>query len=235
MKAAIASALCAVILAAAGCASPQYVVPPPAQNADAQTARMAALVAPYPAEFRISQHIILSVNGKEYDFTGYLAAKKDSGFRAMAFGDMGGRMFDLLEKDGKREILSKPDLMPSGPLLNGAMGDIRHLFMVWREGSYVAAKRENGLSLIFKGRDGLSEFLFSDDGLLASSIEVENGTPVREAAYSGYRVFSGWEKPLPARITLVNRRWGYQLRIELLKIDAMPMDARLLTPGDKDQ
>lgn len=229
MKTAITIALAAAVLAAAGCVSPQYAVPPPAQNADARTARMAALAEPYPAEFRIAQHIILSADGKEYDFTGYLAVKKGNGFRAMALGDMGGRMFDLVENDGKREILAKPELLPSGPLLDGVMGDIRHLFMVQREGSYVAAKRENGFSLISMGRDGLTEFMFSDDGgLLVSSLEVENGMPVREAAYSGYRLFNGWEKPLPARIVLVNRRWGYQLRIELLKIDVGPIDGRLL-------
>ncbi len=233
MKAAIAAALCALILAAAGCASPQYVIPPPAQNADAERDRMAALVAPYPAEFRISQHIILSVNGKEYDFTGYLAVKRNSGFRAMAFADMGGRLFDLVERNGKREVLSKPDGMPFGPLLNGVMGDIRHLFMVSPEGPYAAARRENSFSLIHKGRDGFSEFVFSDDGGLASSIEVEKGASMREAAYAGYRVFNGWDKPLPARIVLVNRCYGYQLRIELLKIDAGPVDGMLSPLAEK--
>lgn len=227
MRSTIAAAFFIFILTALGCATPRYALPPPARDADAATARMAALVAPYPAEFRMSQRIILSVNGKEYDFIGYLAVTKNHGFRAMAFGDMGGRVFDFVEKDGVREILSKPDGMPSGPLLRGVMGDIRHLFMVEPEGAYAAAKPENGFSLILKGRGGAAEFIFSGDGLPASSLEVENETPVREASYSGYRVFDGWEKPLPGRIVLVNRRWGYQLRIELLKMDAIPMGGAL--------
>lgn len=235
MRAAIAAALCVFILADLGCVSPRYVIQPPAQNTDVEQSRMAALVAPYPAEFRISQRIILSINGKEYDFIGYLAAKRDGGYRAMAFGDMGGRVFDFAEQDGKREILSKPAGMPSGPLLDGVMGDVRHLFMVKPEGSYVASRREGGLSLILKGRNGVSEFVFADDGILASSLEVENGTPVREAVYSGYRVFRGWEKPLPSRIVVNNKCYGYQLRIDLLKIDVTPGDARLLPSPDRDQ
>lgn len=233
MRAAIAAALFVFLLAALGCATPRYVVPPPAGDAEAQTARMAALVAPYPPEFRISQRIILSVNGKEYDFIGYLAVAKNHGFRAMAFGEMGGRVFDFVEKDGVREILSKPDGMPSGPLLSGVMGDLRHLYMLEPKGAYAAAKRENGFSLVMKDRNRAAEFIFSGDGFPASSLEVENETPIREASYSGYRVFDGWEKPLPGRIVLANRRWGYQLRIELLKIDAVPPDGALSPPSDK--
>lgn len=233
MRAAIAVALFVFILTALGCATPRYAAPPPARDGDAASARMAALVAPYPGEFRVSQRIILSVNGKEYDFIGYLAVTKNHGFRAMAFGDMGGRVFDFVEKDGAREILSKPDGMPSGPLLRGVMGDLRHLYMVEPKGAYAAAKPENGFSLIRKGRDGFSEFVFSDDGGLASSIEVENGALAREAAYSSYRVFNGWDEPLPARIVLVNRCYGYQLRIDLLKIDAVPVDGALSPSQDK--
>jgi hypothetical protein len=106
--------------------------------------------------------------------------------------------------------------------------------MVQEEGSYAAEKRENGYCLISRRRGDSSEFLFSDDGVsLASWRDVENKTPVREAAYSDYRIFGGWEKPLPARITLDNRRWGYQLRIELLKIEAAAIDGRLLEPSSR--
>lgn len=216
---AVGAAAFGIALLAAGCVAPQYVVPPPARTADVESARMAALVAPYPAEFRISQHIILSVNGKEYDFTGYLAVKPD-GFHAVSYGDMGGKLFDMVEANGKREILFKPEGMPSGPLLDGVMGDIRHLFMAQCGGAYTSAPREKGFGVMCAERNRFSEFVFSDAGELASSAETENGKPLREAAYSGYRVFDGWAKPLPARIVLVNRRYQYQLRIELLKIAA---------------
>lgn len=213
-----------------GCMGTKYSVPVPALNAEGQRERMLELLDIYPGEFRLFQHIIMKVNGKEYDFMGYLVVKRMKGFRALAFGEMGGRIFDFIERDGKREIAAKPGAMPSSPLLDGVMGDISHLYdTVQFEDAYPSMKGENTLSLVLrKWGHGFSEFVFSSSGDLLASIEAVDGRLVRRANYADYRLYQGWARPLPSRITLINHRWHYELRIELLKIDPGPVDEQLL-------
>ncbi len=212
-----------------GCMGTKYSVPVPALHAEGQRERMLKLLDIYPGEFRLFQHIIMKVNGKEYDFMGYLAVKRMKGFRAIAFGEMGGRIFDFIEKDGKREIAAKPGAMPSSPLLDGVMGDISHLYdTVQFEDAYPSMKRENTLSLVLRKWDNrFSEFIFSSSGGLMASMEAVDGRLVRMANYADYRLYQGWARPLPSRITLVNYRWHYELKIELLKMDSGPVDEQL--------
>jgi len=220
----------AVACAVTGCVGMKYSAPVPAHHAEGQRERMLELIDPYPGEFRLSQHIILKANNKEYDFVGYLVVKRRKGFRALAFGEMGGRIFDLIERDGKREIAAKPAAMPSNPLLDGVMEDISHLYETGEfEDAYPSMKEGNTYSLVIrKGGNRFSEFVFSGSGDLMASMEAVDGRLVRSASYSEYRFYNRWESPLPSRITLVNHRWHYELRIELLKMDTGPVDERRL-------
>lgn len=213
-----------------GCVGTKYSAPVPAHLSEGQMERMQGLIDPYPGEFRLSQHIIMKARDKEYDFLGYLVVKRKKGFRALAFGEMGGRIFDLIERDGKREIAAKPGAMPSNPLLDGVMGDINHLYDTGEfEDAYPSMKEGNTFSLVMrKGDNSFSEFVFSGSGDLITSMEAVDGRLVRSANYSDYRLYSGWERPLPSMITLVNHRWHYELRIELLKMDTGPVDEQML-------
>lgn len=213
-----------------GCMGTKYSVPVPALHAEGQKEAMLKLLDIYPGEFRLVQHIIMKANGKEYDFTGYLVVKRKKGFRALAFGEMGGRIFDFIEKDGKREIADKPVAMPSGPLLDGVMGDISHLYdTVQFDDAYPSMKGENTMSLVLRKQGNrLSEYVFSSNGGPAASTEAVDGRLIRSAGYSDYRLYDGWSRPLPSRITLVNHRWHYELRIELLKMDVGPVDEQML-------
>ena len=220
----------AVACAVTGCVGTKYSAPVPAHHAEGQRERMLELIDPYPGEFRLSQHIIMKASNKEYDFVGYLVVKRKKGFRALAFGEMGGRIFDLIERDGIREIAAKPAAMPSNPLLDGVMGDISHLYDTGEfEDVYLSMKEENTYSLVMrKGGNRLSEYVFSNSGDLMASMEAADGRLVRSVSYSDYRHYNGWERPLPSRITLVNYRWHYELRIELLKMDTGPVDEQML-------
>lgn len=212
-----------------GCMGTKYSMPVPAMHAEGQREGMLKLLDIYPKEFRLFQHITMKVNGKEYDFMGYLVVKRMKGFRALAFGEMGGRIFDFIERDGKREIAAKPGAMPSSPLLDGVMGDISHLYDTMQfEEAYPSMKGENTLSLVLrKWSHGFSEFAFSGNGDLMTSTEAVDGRLIRSTDYADYRLYQGWARPLPSRITLVNHKWHYELRIELLKMDQGPVDEQL--------
>ncbi|MCC6544379.1 MAG: hypothetical protein IT392_07755 [Nitrospirae bacterium] len=229
--------LCFFSYAVAGCAGMKYSVPVPADHAEGQMERMLERIDPYPGEFRLSQHIIMKVRDKENDFPGYLLVKRKKGFRAIAFGEMGGRIFDLIERDGKRKIAVKPGAMPSNPLLNGVMGDIRHLYDIREsEDAYLSRNEKNTPSLVVrKGEDSVFEYLFSAGGDLIASLEAVDGRLVRSVSYSGYRLYDGWERPLPSMITLVNYRWHYELRVDLLKIDAGPVDEQMLFDNKNEE
>lgn len=214
------------ILFIAGCAAPKYNLPAPASK----TESMPALLDYYPEEFRISQHIIMKIGGKEYDFIGYLAKSRSGDIRAVAFGEMGGKIFDFMEKNGTREVLVRPDGMPLNPLLDGVMGDISHLYKADMEGAYPAERQDGHTGLVVrKNGDRIAEYIYAkDDSICSSSIEAIGGRVVRRAEYADYRVFPGWDRPLPSRTTLSNYRWHYDLRIELLKVDAAPIDEQIL-------
>lgn len=223
--------LCILALAAAtGCVGTKYSAPVPILHAEGQRERMLELLELYPGEFRLTQHIIIKADNKEYDFTGYLLVKSKKGFRALALGDMGGRIFDLIEWEGKRVIKTRPGAMPSNPLLDGIMGDINHMYIAGVfEDVWLSGKDKDVISIVMrKGENRFAEFVFSDGGDLMSSMEVVDSRLVRKVIYSDYISYPGWARPLPSRITLVNQRWHYELRIDLLKIDAGPIDEQML-------
>lgn len=230
--------LLALILSLTGCAAPIYNASPPVHRIEADKTLLAERLNYYPEEFKMSQHIILKINGKEYDFVGYLAMKRKIGFRALAFGEMGGKVFDLVSREGRLEILTKPEGMPDRPLLDGVMKDISHLYdaMVDNE-AYPALKEDNAMSLIVRQKDGrFTEYIFSSDNeRCVRSMEVSDGKIVRKAEYVDYRLFPGWDRPLPSRVILSNLHWRYEMKIEMLKIDAGPINEKLLFPPDQER
>ena len=212
------------------CASPGYTPPVPIPQGDPEMDSMLALLDCYPKEFRISQHIIVKAGGKEYDFIGYLAKNGNGDFRALAFGEMGGKLFDFLEKNGQREVLVRPEGMPINLLSDGVMGDLSHVYKSVLHGAYPARKEDNTISLVVRQKDGgFIEHSFSggkERGMV--SLEAVGGRIVRRAEYTDYRLFPGWDKPIPSRVILSNYRWHYDLRIESLTIDAGPMNEQML-------
>lgn len=218
------------------CTNLKSSAPVPAPYAEMYRERMLEFLHIYPEEFKLSQHIIMKANGKEYDFLGYLVVKRKKGFRAIAFGEMGGKIFDFIERDRIREIATKPEAMPSRPILDGVMGDINHLYDTGQfEDAYPSMEDGNKLSLVLKNMDNRSyEFVFSKEGILTASMEKAEGKLVRKATYDDYRLYPGCGKPLPSKITLVNYRWHYELKIELLRMNEGQVDEQILLNNKKE-
>lgn len=222
VKMRLTTVLCGLLLLLGGCMGVEYVPPLRLEGAGVEKLRLA--LDYYPAEFRASQRVIVRVGGREYDFVGYLVMDGNKDLRALAFGEMGGTLFDLAERKGRREVLASPEGVPMDPLLEGVMGDISHLFNARLDASAYAADRGNGAVAIVEARGNgvYIEHIFARGGLCTDSTEAINGRIVRRASYMDYRLFPGWARPMPARITISNLRWHYDLTIELLKMDAGP-------------
>ena len=134
---------------------------------------------PYPPEFRMSHHALLTVLGKQYDFVGYLGVNRARDLRAVAFADMGGKLFDLMIRDGRAEVLAKPGRMPSGPLKR----ILRQMQLIFLAGRNVRRIESN------------------------ETIELLD-----------FRLFPGWEKPIPGTIVINDPGIHCRMKLELLSI-----------------
>lgn len=174
----------------------------------------------YPETFTLNQRIILTIDDKEYDFIGYLATDRKSGFRAITFGEMGGKAFDFAFAEGKAEIFSKPEDMPVGPIAEGVIGDIRHTYFrpPFDEAFQVQEKDEKSRIIILRQATEQSEYHYSAGKILVYSRQVSEMKLIREASYHDYKTFPGWKKSLPSRIRVVNHRWNYTMDITLTRI-----------------
>lgn len=59
------------------------------------------LEVPYPDSFRAQHRVTLTLRGKQFDFTGYLLVRRPAVWRAVAFGEFGGSLFDLAVFPGR--------------------------------------------------------------------------------------------------------------------------------------
>lgn len=178
----------------------------------------------YPESLSLSQHILLTVKGKEFDFPAYLAVDRNKGYRAVAFTDMGGKVFDFLSINGKSKIISKPERMPDVPILRGVMNDISLLFMPYGVDSQPLYREDRN-----SPDDVDIKTNFSDDDRISSYEIKKKGEPFSKITLSNYRLFTGWNKALPARIEIINYRWDYTIEIELLKINMATLNKKVLS------
>lgn len=210
----------ALVLFGGGCATP-YLTPPAIENPALRQVLIETLARRYPPQYRLVQRLALRTGGKQYDLIGYLAVSAADSFRAVAMGEMGGRIFDFSLAGGRAQIRKKPEKMPAPPLLTGAIADIGHLFLTPSGGGLTLAGGPEGPPALvgFAADGGAVEYLFDPrDQRLTISRESRAGHLVRKARYTDYRVVPGFDRPIPARILLENRRWRYTLEIRTLEI-----------------
>ncbi|MDT8317023.1 MAG: DUF3261 domain-containing protein [bacterium] len=180
----------------------------------------------YPEEFTLSQHILLTLRDKEYDFMAYLVVDRSRGFRALAFTDMGGKVFDFFSLNSESKIVSKPGIMPEAPILKGVMEEIALIFMTETGDDEVIHQEGTGLK---SGKAELETTFSSDKNLLSYELKKE-GSLISKVSLSKYRMFPGWTRLLPSEINIRNYRWNYTVNVTLLKINPGPINKNALTP-----
>jgi hypothetical protein len=174
----------------------------------------------YPERFTIKQKIILTVGGLQYDFIGYLAVWKGNAFRAVAFGDMGGKFVDLLFRDGRLEIVKS--FLPENErelFREGVLYDILHLYMFRKQAkSFTCLSEGRGCSLYCEEENGKSDqYVFDVLDVNISSRTIVDGKVIREVTYEWREGEDRGAPDVPYKIRLVNHYWHYNLEIEVLE------------------
>ena len=213
-----------------GCARHPYTPGPRLADQSAATRFAARLDQTYPPQFELTQRVTLFILGKRYDMLGFLLYQKHGGFRAIATGEMGGKIFDFLADGSGPRILKKPKTLPPRPLLHGALRDIGHLFD-WTPGdnAYLTEREDGRMGLVVPlGDDHLQEYVFDAYEQLTRSLESMGGKVVREATYEAFHEFKGWSKSIPKRIRLVDYEWHFSMDIETIKIHPLTGKVDLL-------
>ena len=180
---------------------------------------------PYRDGRRLTQRILVHHGGDDFDMIGYLFLDPDGSWRAVALGDMGIERFRFRGDAGHCEVTTKPASLPDGPLRDGVIGDIQHLFgRRGRSASYLVRRGESVVGLVIpSGVGDLDEYDFSRKrGCLMRSFGVSNGRVVREAVYSNPVPGPGDSPPLPCKVILHNHKWRYSMEIVILEIQGTP-------------
>jgi hypothetical protein len=176
----------------------------------------------YPGVYRLVQRIALRAMGKQYDMIGYLVMRPDGDFRAVAMGEMGGRVFDLAVEHDEPKIKKKPDKMPPRPLLDGVIGDLCHLLIAPQagEGTLYPATDGAGVKLAVTQNNGkILEAIFAGErSEIRSTLERGKWRIERRAEFSDYKTFDGFRQAIPTRIKLTNHRWHYSMEIQTLEL-----------------
>ncbi|NQU43223.1 DUF3261 domain-containing protein [bacterium] len=219
-RASLASALLSLLILT-GCATPmqwgQPVVPSARDRVVLEAWRQT-----FPQKFRLSQRVIVTARGKEYDFLAYLRVRGNS-FDASAFGEMGGTLFEFVSEDDERRIKRKPPGLPPKPLADGVIADIAHVFLLDppEEDWTASLTSEGNRRLAWRTPPNNRAFLdyAPESGLVVASGETRNGRTIRRVRYDA------WDRPdpaaplLPHRIRVQNLRWHYEMDVRVLKFE----------------
>ncbi len=168
-----------------------------------------------PDSYRMIHRVHLDVRGRSLDFLGYLAVS-GSRWRAVAFTEMGGRLFDLISENGRPEVLLSPPGMPRAALLDGVMRDIAAAFVpAWPSGR-PAGRGEGGPVLA----DGTSKVVLR-----------RGGETISEITLLSTRSVDGWPSAVPDRVSMRNLHWGYVMEAKLVRLDLRPVDEAAFRRG----
>jgi hypothetical protein len=207
------------LVAGSACAGQRFQL----ATGPAQTLNKAELLN-FPESYRMVHRVRLSVRGRSMDFIGYLAVN-GACLRAVALMEIGGEMFDLLACAGKMSVLKNPGRVPLAPLKRGILRELTCIFAPapyasaapgagGDENERITIKVKSPAPGAGKGntnQDLVELQLFQNDRLF-SQVEI-----------SSFRIVDGWPHPVPDRFTLKNMHWGYELKVELLRMDMRPI------------
>lgn len=91
---------------------------------------------PYPDGFRAQHRVTLTFRGKQIDFTGYLLVRRPGVWRAVAFGEFGGSLFDISVFPGRGlRIIRNPGKIRESWLTGPAAEIIQLLYLPLRDRS----------------------------------------------------------------------------------------------------
>ncbi len=218
-------ALLLAILILSSCATSKYLPPKSYENPDLKRKYIKMVQGRFPAAFTSRQRIVLEVMGKEYDFVGFLAVEGDS-IRALAMNEFGGKVFDILSRGKKSQLLVNLPKLPVKPVLDGVVGDLRLCFHPLPRSSFQLGLKD--LEPVLTGIDEKGAMrLFEFSGKyweIMHIYEILDGKKIREANLR-------FENGSPKYIEIVNHKWRYSMHITILDVKTEPLDPKLFEAG----
>jgi hypothetical protein len=215
--------LFASLIFATGCSRmPKYKVPVMSGSQDAAQQTAGALRAMYPPSYRMAQRVVIKAYDREFDFIAYLLVVRGGALRVQFLGEMGGTVMDLGMEGNRGRIFKKPDAIPADRLLLGALGDMVFLFDPYAdENAYLVNKDSKDKTLVASPTDDVW-FEYVYDGDKARPVtwrDARDGRLMREAKVAEYSVVKGgWGQAVPTRIELVNHRFNYSIKVQVLAL-----------------
>ena len=190
-------------VACAACVRPAVRMEPPAIRIVGAAAWPAL-----PSSYRMVHRIHLDVRGRSLDFLGYLAVSGDR-WRAVGFTELGGRLFDLIHENGRSEVLLSPPGLPRAPVLEGVMSDIAAAF---------APAGRSGRAADPPGPD-------RGPAVEPVTMILSRGEKtISEITILSSRAVEGWPAPVPERLSIKSRQWGYTIMVTLVRADLRSVD-----------
>jgi len=157
------------------------------------------------------------VRGRSLDFIGYLAVSGDC-LRAVALMEVGGEVFDLLVGADGMSVLKNPGRVPQAALRRGVMRELAWIFTPLASTAAETGATREKISIKAKGpgADAGGELLVFKNGRLFSQVEI-----------TSWQTIAGWPHPFPGSFTLKNMHWGYEMTVELLRMDMRPVEKKV--------
>ncbi|UCE58692.1 MAG: DUF3261 domain-containing protein [Phycisphaerales bacterium] len=211
-----------VVLSLTGCAPRYYDPGERLVNQESVGEYLFAVQGVYPRNCRLTQRVLVHFRGGEFDMIGYLFLRPEGEWSAVALGDMGIELFHLRWTNGQGEVIRQPESMPPGPIRDGVIADIQHLFgRKHAHPAYLTQQARGRVGLVLQiSQDVLEVYDFVGRGKeLAGSRTIADGVIVREATFEGAAMYSGAADPLSKRIVLHNYEWGYSMEVEPLSVE----------------
>jgi len=174
----------------------------------------------FPESYRIVHRVRLDVRGRSFDFIGYMAVKGES-WRAVAFTKLGGKIFDLLSRDGSHEVVYNPYGFPTDPLKFGVLRELGHIFAHPNPphqniGLHSDAPRK---IIVKSNAKWQSELNLDRTKCLVSILLIQENCLVSEIDIQSFCYVNGWPNRVPERLRIINFRWGYAMDLELIRMD----------------
>ncbi|HBA60703.1 MAG TPA: hypothetical protein DCZ92_07765 [Elusimicrobia bacterium] len=187
---------------------------------------------PYPAAYRAQHRVTLSFYGRQFDFTGYLLVKRRGAWRAAAFGEFGGSLFELAAVPGKAvRVIKKPGAIRKSWLTGPAADLVELLFLPpAADAPVVVSKRGASVILAYLRKNGVQEeFRFAEEqgGEQAERFTVLRNGAAYEVEYSDYAAVPGVERKVPRHIVVENKKAQLKLEADLLKLEPGELPEKL--------
>lgn len=179
----------------------------------------------WPASYRLVHRVQLDIRGRRLDFLGYLAVN-GTNWRAVALTELGGKIFDLLNRKDGPAILSSPGGFPRKPLVDGVMRELGLIFSSpfpgGEEGRLLPAAPRTAFAPL--SAEGRGEAAAVGIPAPVSLLILRKNRVVSEITIESFCSVEGWPAPVPDRLKIVNRVWGYSMDVRLIRMDLRPVD-----------